>query len=62
MTPREPWFGCEIRPMRLKSAGCATTFALFEVLAAYGVFSIWLGSDPRGELYSSPACLSPPWS
>jgi hypothetical protein len=27
--------------------GCATTFALFEVLAAYGVFSIWLGSNPR---------------
>ncbi len=25
--------------------GCATTFALFEVLAAYGVFSIWLRSD-----------------
>ena len=27
--------------------GCATTFALFEVLAAYGVFSIWLRSNPR---------------
>jgi hypothetical protein len=27
--------------------GCATTFALFEVMAAYGVFSIWLGSTPR---------------
>jgi exosortase/archaeosortase family protein len=29
---------------------CATTFALFEVLAAFGVFSIWLRREPRWQV------------
>ena len=43
-----PWFRLRNSAHAIEILwGCATTFALFEVLAAYGVFSIWLRSDPR---------------
>ena len=37
--------------------GCATVGPLFEVLAAYGVFAIWLRSHPRRALFFAGALV-----